>query len=157
MNNSRGTSPISIPSLLLFAGTLVALFYLAKGVFSLLYWVSPILLIATLIMDYKTVTGYLKYVWNSLQNNFVVGIVLTLLTLLFPPVVIGFLFAKVLMQRKLKNFVETKTTTSSEETYTDYEEVVEDVEEDFLELPPLEAPKAQKTGSQTNDYDNLFN
>lgn len=135
-----------------------ALFFLAKGVFWVLSWVAPILLIVTLILDYKIVLDFLNFVWKLLKENTIMGIVAVLLTVVGYPVVAGYLFFKALGKRSIKKVMENVEKEKS--TYTDYEEVVED--DSFLELPPLNKPQTKYTSSpeqpqsKSNDYDDMF-
>ena len=127
----------------------VALYFIAKGVFTILSYVAPVLLILTLIIDYKVVIDYGKWIGKLFKNNILTGILATLLTVIGFPIAAGFLFFRAMVRRKLKSMGHDLDTESSPE-YSDYEEVVED--EDFLELPPLEQPKEDPN----NNYDNLF-
>ena len=54
----------SISSILILVLLFVGLFFVAKSIFTILSWVAPIMLIATLIIDHKVVLGYGK--WLSL-------------------------------------------------------------------------------------------
>jgi predicted membrane protein len=127
----------------------VALFFIAKGIFTILSWVAPVLLILTLIIDYKVVLDYGKWIGKLLKNNILVGILAILLTIIGFPVAAGFLFFRAMVRRKLKSMGHDLDTESKQE-YTEYEEVVE--EEDFLELPPIEKPPHEAD----SDYDDLF-
>ena len=84
----------SILSVIIFVGVIVGLFYLAKGVFQILNLLSPILIILTLIIDYRVVTSYLKMLWNHLKTNPLMGIGLILLTIIAHPLVAGFPFCE---------------------------------------------------------------
>ncbi|MBP6566265.1 MAG: hypothetical protein KA270_03800, partial [Saprospiraceae bacterium] len=82
--------------LLILAVFFTALFFLAKGVFWLLSWVAPILLIITLIIDYTVVTDFFKFVWKLLKENTIMGILAVLLVVFGYPIVAGYLFFKAL-------------------------------------------------------------
>ncbi len=150
-------SPLgTIGSILTFAIILFGIYYLIKGAYFVLGIIAPVLLIATLVIDHKVVTGYLKTLYELLKKNPIMGILAILMTVIGSPFVAGYLFAKALMKRSLKKFVEERggaIPNSRQEGFSDYEEVVE-VEEDFLILPDVEAPKAIK--KDKNDYDDLF-
>lgn len=158
MIERKSTQFTGIGGMIMAALFFVALFYLAKGFFSILYWVAPILLIITLFLDHKTVLNFVKYVFNSYKSNLPVALVLTALTFFFPPVVIGFLFGKVLLKRKINKVIGDHK--EKKEQYAEYEVVEEEEEEDFLELPQLEVVKekasTQKTEKPKNSYDDLF-
>lgn len=127
----------------------VALYFIAKGLFTILSWVAPVLLILTLIIDYKVIIDYGKWIGKLFKNNILTGILAVLLTVIGFPIAAGFLFSRALVRRKLRNLGHDPDAASSPE-YAEFEEVVE--EEDFLELPPIEKPPQETNG----DYDELF-
>ena len=105
-------------------------------------------------MDHKVVTDYLKFLFETLKKNPIMGLVFTLMTILGAPFVAGYLFAKAWMKRSLKKYVGEQPGI---EQYSKYEEVeeIELEEEDFLILPEIEkAPKEVK--KDTNEYEDLF-
>ena len=130
---------------------LMAVFWLAKGIFTILAWLAPILLIATLIIDYRIILNYGKWILHQLKTNTLVGVGMSLLTVVGFPVVSFFLFGKALLKRKLKS-LESSYRAERTESYSEYEIVEEDIST-TLELPPLERRKA-KTAS--DDYEQLF-
>ena len=74
----------------------VALFYIAKGIFTLLSWAFPVFLVGALILDYKVVLGYVKWLFSSLRRNPVFGIVAIVLSVIGIPFVSVFLFLRAL-------------------------------------------------------------
>ena len=141
----------SITSILILVLIFVGLYFIAKSIFTLLAWAAPVLLVATLLIDYKVVVNYGKWIVNLLTKNPLMGIGMILVSFFGFPVIAGFLFAKSLLTRKvrkLRNEYETKTQGE----YVDYEEVEEE--------PPirLNFPKMdkQKQSSKDNDYDQYF-
>ncbi len=129
------------------------LFFVARGVFWLLSWVAPVLLLITLIIDYKIVTNFLKFVWKLLQENPLMGIVALLLIFFGYPVIAGFLFFKAITKRSLQKAV--SRMEKERNTYTEYEEVNDD-DDSFLELPPLKNKKEAHKQTRSNDYDEMF-
>ena len=129
------------------------LFFVARGVFWLLSWVAPVLLLITLIIDYKIVTNFLKFVWKLLQENPLMGIVALLLIFFGYPVIAGFLFFKAVTKRSLQKAV--NRMEKERNTYTEYEEVNDD-DDSFLELPPLKNKKEAPKQTRSNDYDEMF-
>lgn len=136
-------------ALLTFAIIMIGIYYLIKGAYYILGIIAPILLIATLIIDHKVVTNYLKFLFNSLKLRPLMGLIYILLTIVGAPFVSGYLFIKAWMTRSLNKYVDEQTR---ENTYTEYEEVVE--EEEFLILPEVEEP--QQVERKNNDYEDLF-
>jgi predicted membrane protein len=132
---------------------LVALFFIAKGIFTILTWASPVLLILTAIFDYTVITDYGKFIWNLLRTQPLWGIVAVILTIIGFPIVTGFLFFKAYARKSLKNYQK-----SQEPKYANYEEVVTEASKedaDFLELKrPVAKPVDPK--KQGSEYDDLF-
>jgi len=138
--------------LLILAVFFTALFFLAKGVFWLLSWVAPVLLIITLIIDYTVVTDFFKFVWKLLREKTIIGILAVLLVVFGYPIVSGYLFFKALGKRTIKKAYER--VEKDKNIFTDYEEVVED--DNFLELPPLNKRPEAPIQSKSNEYDDIF-
>ncbi len=149
-----GSSPFGfLGPLLILALFFTGLFFLAKGVFWLLSWVAPILLIITLILDYTVVTDFFKFVGKLLRENTIMGILAVLLVIFGYPIVSGFLFFKAIGKRSIKKVVDQ--VEREKNTYTEYEEVVEE-EENFLELPPLNKKPEPTRQTKSNEYDDMF-
>lgn len=130
---------------------LVGLYFIAKGIFSLLYWAAPVLILATLVIDYKTILGYFQFIGRMLKSNTVVGILMILLTVFAYPIVSGFLFAKAVTKRYIKKKIAEKEQVK----YAEYEDVTETEDAEFLELPdPPEYEKQQDRAK--NEYDDMF-
>ena len=127
----------------------IALYFIAKGIFTVLSYLAPILLIITLIIDYTVVLDFGKFILRLFKNNILIGILAVLLTIVGFPIVAGFLFFRSLIRRNLKSTGSFKETPK--EIYTDYEEI-EDEEEDFLSLPEIKKEKQKKD----NDYEQFF-
>ncbi len=146
-----GSSPFGfLGPLVVLALIFGALFFLAKGLFWVLSWAAPVLLILTLIIDHKIVIDYFKYVWRMLSQNLPFGLVLSAVTIFGYPFVAGYLFFKALAKRSIKKASEKYQQPQNE--YTDYELVDED--ESFLELPPLN--KTKEAPNTSNRYDDVF-
>ncbi len=131
--NNKKSDPINtIISLIMLVVVFMLIFFVARGVFRLLTWMAPFLFIATLILDYKVILSYGKYLLRTLERNVIWGIVMTVLTVIGFPLVIAFLFGKALLFRRVKT-VEKEMEEEKMGEYIPYEEV--DEEEEFLDLP----------------------
>ena len=131
--NNKKSDPINtIISLIMLVVVFMLIFFVARGVFRLLTWMAPFLFIATLILDYKVILSYGKYLLRTLERNVIWGIVMTVLTVIGFPLVIAFLFGKALLFRRVKT-VEKEMEDEKMGEYIPYEEV--DEEEEFLDLP----------------------
>jgi hypothetical protein len=131
---------------------LVALFFLAKGIFTILAWLSPVLILGAIILNYKTVLGYLKFILSLFQRNPLAGIIAVLLSVLGFPILSGVLFGKAIFDRKIRRLQRAHEASEAAE-YVPYEEVIKPDPKESLELPPLDKQKAEK---KENRYDNLF-
>lgn len=132
----------------------VALFFLAKGLFTILTWISPVLIIGALIINYRTIINYFRFMLSLLQRNILTGIVAIILSVIGFPILSGVLFGKAILDRKVKKFVQAHKAREQAE-FVGYEEVIPQKKETTLDLPPLEketpAPKAKD-----NRYEDLF-
>lgn len=117
--------------LLILALFFAAIFFIAKGLFWLLARVGPVLLLITLIIDYKVVVNYLKYLWRMLKERTIVGLLLVLITVVGFPFICAYLFFKALGKRSLKRMQNEEERMDTQ--FTDYEDVTEDTF--FTELP----------------------
>jgi hypothetical protein len=159
-NTQKSPNPFnSILSLIVMVAVLVLLFFLVKGFFTLLYWVSPVMLIATLIINYRVVSDYILDIGKTFRRDVLWGVVKVLFTALCYPLVIGWLFVKALFYRRVatmqKEFNQ-KMNQSQEEQFIDYEELNDDKKSPDADKPTLfELPKP-KTKEPRNPYDNLF-
>ncbi len=132
----------------------VLLFFVAKGLFWILSWVAPVLLLATLVIDHKVVVDYGKFIWKLLRENPLMGIVGIVLSVIGFPVVSGFLFLKAIARKTINSKLKSMGHTEEEEEFAEYEEVKE---EDFLKLPDVEkATRSRTTDTSTNEYEDLF-
>jgi hypothetical protein len=131
---------------------LVGLFFLAKSIFTLLAWASPVLIVGALILNPRTVLNYLKFVLSLVQRNPLAGIIAIILSVIGFPVLSGVLFGKAILDRKVRRLHSAHEASQAAE-YVDYEEVIKPEKKDALDLPPLEK---QSTEKKDNRYENLF-
>lgn len=132
----------------------VAIFYITKSLFTLLAYAAPVLLILTLIIDYKVVTNYLRWIFQLLKSNAIAGIGMILLTVFGFPFVTTYLFAKSLVKRKI-NRMHREYEVRTKGELIDFEEI----ESRPHEQPPVELPKIlprDKEKLPNNPYDRLF-
>ncbi len=153
----QGKSPFGgIAGLISLALFMMVAFFLFKGLFWILNLVAPVLLIATLIMDYTVVTDFVKFLIKLLKDNPLFGIVAIVLSLVAYPFTAGFLFFKMMGRRAIKKMQEQHKGMNAnrddvndvdDEGFADYEEI------ETLELPDIEV---QKPKGRNNDYDQMF-
>ncbi|MCB0641214.1 MAG: hypothetical protein KDC44_06220 [Phaeodactylibacter sp.] len=134
----------------------VAVFFIARGIFNLLAWLSPVLLIATAILDYKVIVNYVKWLVDLVKKNTPLGIGAILLSLIGYPVLFGFLFGRAFLNYRVRQ-ARKSVENEREGEYVDFEEL----ETKKLELPPLEPkkpkPEPEPQPQKRSDYEDLFN
>ncbi|HMP30579.1 MAG TPA: hypothetical protein PKD85_13320 [Saprospiraceae bacterium] len=145
------SSPLgSFGAMIVLAIFLIALFYIAKGIFTILYYASPVLLILAAIFDYTVITDYGKFILNLFKRNILYGLIATVLTVFAFPVVSGFLFFRAYARKSMKSYQKAQ-----EPRFDDYEEVQsDDISNEFIDLKRLEQNKVSKDIG--GEYDNLF-
>jgi hypothetical protein len=157
----------SIFSLLIFVGILALLFFMVSGFVKLLYFVAPVLLIATLLINYRIVADYALGVVETFKTNILFGVVKVLFSVACYPFVIGWLFAKAMffrsvtklqknMEQQMGALNQTQNNSQNNTQFTDYEEISSDI---IMNKPPekpviIELPKPKD--KLRDDYDQLF-
>ena len=153
-NIGGGNSSLGfIGPLLILAVFFTTLFFLAKGLFWLLSWVAPVLLIITLVIDYTVVRDFFIFVWKILKENPLMGVLAVLIVLFAYPFVAGYLFIKAMGKRTIKKAMDN--VQKEKNTYTDYEEV-QNEDDSFLELPPLKKKPEPAKQAKSSEYDDMF-
>ena len=142
--------------------SIVLIYMVVKGIFTLLFWLSIPLFIAGVAIDFKGALQLGKSAIQLAKKNPLIPLGIVILSALWFPVVPGilaaltggFLLTRKFVKKKFES-VMGQQQPKEEEDFTEYEEVSE--EEDFLELPEIE--KQAQTNSKSgdnNEYDNLF-
>ena len=120
---------------------IIALYWIAKGLFKIFTFLTPVFFIGALLLNYKVVLGYGKWLITSVKKNPIFGIAAIILSILGSSFVAAFLFFRALSTRngslvgKSGGFVEYET-----------------VEEDFLDLSEIKAADKKVR----SDYDDVF-
>lgn len=110
----------------------------------MLYFIAPVLLIATLIVDYKVVISYVKQLLGLWKKNVLWGLGATAFTFFLYPIVFAILLFRALGGRGRARFFESSTTNKEE--YADYEIIDEE-----LDLEDLD-----KVKNKEKRYDDYF-
>ena len=131
---------------------LVVLFFIAKGIFKILALAAPVLIVAALIINYRTVINYLKFILSLLHRSPLTGIIAIILSILGFPILAGVLFGKAILDRKVRRFREQHEARQRGE-YVDFEEVDRRNRDEDLDLPPIEKQQPPK---EDNRYKDLF-
>ncbi len=159
-NMNSNSNPFgSIVSLIVMVGILLLLFFLVKGFITILYWLAIPLFIITLIINYRVVANYVTSLFDTFQTDILMGVVKVGFTILCYPIVIGWLFAKALVYRKvetLQKSFEEQNQKIEKEQFVDYEDLTNKKQDDILKgIDKLEMPKP-KEKDKSNPYDNIF-
>ena len=141
-NKMFGFSKVNPIMLLVgFAFLVVLLFWVAKSVLKLLSFVAPVVFIAALVINYRVVLGYGKWLIGSLMRNPIFGIVAILFSIVGFPVVSIFLLLRALATRGVSN-------PMKDTAFTPYEEV----QDDFLDLSEIKEYEKKVD----NNYNDVF-
>jgi len=148
-NNNPFSSIIGVVLGVLF---LLGLFFVARFIFTILYYLSPVMLIAALILDYKSVTGYGKWLVSKVKTNPLLGIGGIVLTVLAFPLVCLFLLGKALFKKKVRE-VEQEAEKQREGEYIEFEEL----DSEPIDLKRLEDQvRGQQEAQKRSNYDDFF-
>ena len=165
-NTNPGQSPnpfSSLMSLLIFFGVVALVIMIMYGFVKILYLVAPVLLIITLVINYRIVSDYLVNIFETFKTDILMGVVKVVFNVLCYPFVIGYLFIKALFYRKMgkmrKQF-ENQINQTQGSQYADYEEISTEINSEKTDTKPeepfiLDLPKP-KEKNKNNPYDNLF-
>lgn len=136
------TNPVNLViGILIMVAIFYGLFKLTQWLFTLLYYVAPLLLIATLIIDINVVKEYIQTLGKLVKRNTPLGIAAIALSVVFAPVPIAYMFIKAIMKRKVDKYIENQRRIE-EGDLVDFEE---------LESRPLE----RKETRRLNDDDTV--
>lgn len=151
-NNSPFSGLVGIVIGVLF---FIAMFWFVQIVFRILWFLLPVIVIATAIIDHKVILDYFSWIGKLFRRNLIAGVAMAALTIIGAPVVGVFLLGRALFRKKIKD-VQAEAERQREEEFVEYEEL----DSETLELPPIEPKVQQRTQSppkaEGSDYDDLF-
>lgn len=137
----------------LFLIALIAgVFFIAKGIFKLLYLAAPVLIILALIINYRTVVNFFKWLFGLFKRSILTGIIAVILTIIGYPIVCGLLFGKSILDRKIRKLQQSQRAEREGE-FVQFEEVIKPRREEKLDLPPM---VKQHPTPKENPYKDLF-
>ncbi len=121
--NTEQTNPVNLLiGLLILAAILYGLFKLAQFLFTLLYYAAPVLLLATLLIDIGVIKDYFRRIGELMRRSAPLGIGALVLSIVFAPVTVGYLFFKALANQRRKHAQKEQERLELGEL-TDYEEL----------------------------------
>jgi hypothetical protein len=149
-NNYWGNGKVNVGTVIIGAIVLIimlfALLSLARITYRLLTFIAIPLLIATAIIDYKVLVGYVHWIVNLIKRNALLGIILAVLSLIAYPVTVSLLFGRALLQRTLRNAIKENEKQTAQKQLGEYV--------DFEEIEIKKSKQAPK--ATDNDYERFF-
>jgi len=125
-NRRQGGNPIgNWVGIIMIAVVLIGLFIVGRAIFNMLYFIAPILLVATLIIDYKVVLSYVKQLGGLFAKNPLYGIGASALTFFFYPVVFVVLLFRAFTGKKIRQF-QANAEQERQGEFVEYEELDEE-------------------------------
>lgn len=131
---------------------MIAVFYfLARGIFWILTVVAPVLLILAAIFDVKVIVNFVKWVGRLYKKDILMGLGVTLLSVIGYPVLFAILFGRAVFSKKVKDARKAYENQQQGE-FVEYEEVEEPKP---LVLKPRPTKEKQQP-PRDSDYDQMF-
>lgn len=119
------------------------LFWIAKGIFKLFAMAAPVFLLAALVINYKVVLGYGRWLIGTFKRNPWFGLAAGLFTFFGFPLVAVFLLVRAITSKGLHEAIQNR-----EGSFDEYEEV----SDDFLDISEVKERKKR----MDNDYNDVF-
>jgi len=114
----------SLFSVLILIAVFTGLFFAFKFIFEILWKISPVIILVTLLFDYQVILKYFRLMAAFLRKNLIAGVLFIALSVFFLPVVSIFLMAKAILNRKM-NKMQAKAKAENQ-NFTQYEEIDEE-------------------------------
>lgn len=133
---------------------LVLMFYIARFIYTILWYLSPVFIIGALILDKNAVINFGKWMINLFQRNMVAGLISAALGLFAFPLVSLFLLGKAFFTKRMREVGKEQERRQRGE-YVSFEEL----DSEPLELRELEKEQRRRSKTKSksrNDYDNFF-
>ena len=124
----RGGQMGGIIGIIMMAVVVIGLYFVVRGIFNLLYFIAPVLLIATLIIDYKIVLNYLKQLGGLFKTNPLYGIGATAFTFFLYPIVFVVLLFRALSGKGRQRIFNSAGQTDNSAEFSEYEEIEDDLD-----------------------------
>jgi len=112
-------------AILLTVGFFIAMYYIIRGFFFVIYWAAPLLVLAVLIIDYRLLLNHFKKLFVRIRREPASGVLWLIVNILALPLVALWLLIVGLFNRKVKK-AENEIRRQREGEYVDYVEIKED-------------------------------
>ena len=119
-------------------------------------YLTPVLLIATAILDFNTLKGYGKNIGKLFSQNTVVGVLAVVATVIGFPFISAYLFVKALLNKKERDAQEKAAKGPIVGDYVKFEDVALLDEEIVPESESEEVIIQSNSKREDSDYDQLF-
>jgi energy-coupling factor transporter transmembrane protein EcfT len=96
------------------------IFLFLRVVFTLLYYLTPVIFIFILIFDSGVLVKYGAMLGQKIKNNWLWGLIQTGLSILFLPLVLTYLLFQAILNKQIKNH---SRSTPERNEWTDFEEL----------------------------------
>lgn len=147
----NGNSPFSgIVGIVIAVLFFLGMFYFVQFLFRILWFLLPVMVIATAIIDHKVILNYFSWVGRLFSGNWIAGLAVGALTIIGAPVVALFLLGRALLGRKI-NQVKGDIERREQGEFAEYEEI----DSETLDLPEIEQPNPQPQ-KRDSGYDQMF-
>jgi hypothetical protein len=154
----------------------VGIYYAIKGLYSLLYILSPVLLIAAAVLHFPTVVNHGKSLVAGVRRDLVIGVLTILLQGVLFPFVFAWILFKAYANRRLERFRKENgssgraedagfghnqnsrsgnATISNNEEYIDFEEVPQKQERLYNDDNDFDSYR-RTDPSRSDSYNDLF-
>jgi hypothetical protein len=170
--SSRNNSPFGGLGCLIFGILgLVALFYILKGLFYLLWWAAPVLFALALIINWRVVAETGKSFIRLLQRNPIGGVIVAFLSIVGFPLLALYLFLSALSGRRMEQMRggfgqpfdrPFQQSRQAEDEFVEFEEIESTpkkgpapAEPNVTDIP-IEPPPPPKAEEKRNPYEDLL-
>lgn len=113
------------------------LFYSAKFIYGILSAIAPLLIIATIFINFGVIKDYINMVLAKLKDNIGIGLIYAIGSFVLFPLLAGFLFYKAISEDKTEKKMRKefrKKNKGKQDDYIPFEEVEDDAPLDFEKM-----------------------
>lgn len=126
---------------------LVALWFILKGLYKVLYWAAPALIVLALIVNWRAVVSTFKNWFRTMETNPIGGLLSAALAVLLFPFFSLYLFVKALGYNKIEQMRrEFGQQQEAEEEFAEFEEIESTPKggaQPAAPMEPLELPEKE--------------
>lgn len=132
-------------SVVVLLAIMIGFFFAAQYIYKLLLYISPVVILITLILDYRVFASFGKLLMAFTKQNLIAGICFIALSVFLFPLIALFLLGKALLKRRISKF--EQSIKEQENTFTPFEEV----EEPVINVAKKDAEKKYNYGKLFED------